>query len=172
MNILSKYATPRIIIALFALLVLFEVLFMQILGPRFLELSNGTNLLDMTTFYSADQAYEMIENYGPDGRAFYNYVQLADLFFPVVYTLFFAALLTYLLKRRNLLETRWRRLALFPLLAGLCDWLENAGIFTMLHLYPARMDTVATFTNLFCMVKFGGIGLSLLVIIVIAARRK
>ena len=160
---LNKYARPLTILLFFVLVILFEIVFMVFLGPRFLEMTNETDLLDMTTFYSAEQAYEMVGQYGPDGRDYYNYIQIVDFFFPAAYAFFFALLITYLLQRRNWLETPWRRLALMPLVAGLCDWLENAGIFIMLRRYPASFDIVAQMTNIFCVLKFALIGLSMLV---------
>jgi hypothetical protein len=142
-------------------------MFTVFLGPRFLEMTNKTDLLDMTTFYSAEQAYEMVGQYGPDGRDYYNYIQIVDFFFPAAYALFFALLITYLLQWRNWLETPWRQLALIPLVAGLCDWLENAGIFIMLRRYPAPFDIVAQMTNIFCVLKFALIGSSMLVVLVL-----
>ena len=162
---LNKYALPLTILLFFVLVILFEIVFTVFLGPRFLEITNEIGLLDMTTFYSAEQAYEMMGQYGPDGRDYYNYIQIIDFFFPVAYALFFALLITYLLQRRNWLETRWRWLTLIPLVAGFCDWLENTGIFIMLRRYPASFDIVAQMTNIFCVLKFGLIGLSMLVVL-------
>ncbi len=165
--LINKYARPLTILLFFVLVILFEIVFTVFLGPRFLEITNETDLLDMTTFYSAEQAYEIIGQYGTEGRDYYNYIQIIDFFFPVVYALFFALLITYLLQRRNWLETPWRRLALIPLVAGFCDWLENAGIFIMLRRYPVSFDIAAQMTNIFCVLKFALIGLSMLVVLVL-----
>ncbi len=167
LSFINKYARPLTILLFFVLVILFEIVFTVFLGPSFLEITNETDLLDMTMFYSAEQAYEMVGQYGPDGRDYYNYIQIVDFFFPVVYALFFALLITYLLQRRNWLETHWRRLALIPLVAGLCDWLENAGIFIMLRRYPVSFDIAAQMTNMVCILKFGLIGLSMLVVLVL-----
>jgi len=164
---LNKYARPLTILLFFVLVILFEIVFTVFLGPRFLEITNETDLLDMTTFYSAEQAYEIIGQYGTEGRDYYNYIQIVDFFFPAAYALFFALLITYLLQRRNWLETPWCRLALIPLVAGLCDWLENTGIFIMLRRYPASFDIVAQMTNMVCILKFGLIGLSMLVVLIL-----
>jgi len=160
-----------VILILLGLLILFEILFAEILTPQFLKLTKGTGLLDMTTFYNPEQAFEMIENYGPGGRAFYNLIQIVDFFFPIVYTLFFMSLTAYLLKLNNLIQSRWRFLVFIPLIAGLCDWLENIGIFMMLRMYPRDFGTIAQITNISCILKFGGIGISILMILLFFIQR-
>jgi len=151
---------------LFIFVVLFELLFMRVLTPRFLEITNGMELLDMTTFYAPEQAFEMIENYGPEGRAYYNYIQMVDFFFPIVYSLFFTFLIAKLMMLNNLFQPRWRFLAFVPLIAGICDWLENIGIFAMLRIYPRDFRIIAVLTNMVCVLKFGFILLSIVIIIV------
>ncbi len=144
---------------------MFEILFQGILGPRFLELSNGTELLDMTPLYTPDQAYKMIDQYGSAGRAFYNYIQLADLFFPIVYSLLLTSILFRFFSAVEIVKSQIYSMIYLPLLAGLCDWLENLGIFMMLRIYPQRLDWIASLTNLACLLKFSGIGLSIALIL-------
>jgi len=162
MKLLHKNIRLSIILILFGLLLFFEVLFLGILGPRFLELSQGTELLDMTTFYSPEQAYDMIDNYGPGGRAYYNHIQLADLFFPIVYSLLFISLIAFFLGKINKISSNWRYLLLAPVVGGVSDWLENLGIFSMLRIYPQQFDAIARMTNIACIVKFAGLSLSIL----------
>jgi len=163
-NLLTKFAKGKYLLLFFVILILFELLFMKVLTPRFLEFSGGVQLLDTTLFYSPEQAQTMVADYGSAGRSYYNYIQLADLFFPVVYALLLALSITKLISSNNLRQSHWRWVALIPLIAGVCDWLENIGIFTMLRLYPRDFGIVATITNLACILKFGGIGLSILMI--------
>lgn len=164
-NLLTKFAKGKYLLLLFAVLILFELLFMKVLTPRFLELTGGVQLLDTTLLYSAEQAQTMVADYGSAGRSYYNYIQLTDLFFPVVYALFLALSITKLILANNLQQSNWRLLALIPLIAGVCDWLENIGIFAMLRIYPRDFSIVAALTNMACILKFGGIGLSVFIIL-------
>lgn len=93
----ERMTSPKAISVLFGLVALFEMLFLLVLGPQFSEITNDTALLDMKVGYSYGEVCRMLANYTPAGRAFYHYIQLADFFFPVVYTLFFIATIVSLL---------------------------------------------------------------------------
>jgi len=167
MNKIQSFARTPLILSLAVLMIFFEILFKSVLGPRFLELSNGTPPLDMTVGYSPEEAYQILGQYGQAGRDFYNYFQLADFFFPIVYSLLLMVLIFRLVSANNLSQSPLRWLIYLPLAAGFCDWLENLGIFTMLRFYPQRSDIIAIMTNLACVVKFSGIILSMILVLVL-----
>lgn len=122
--------------------------------------------LDLMFFYTPAEAFAMIEKYGPDGRDIYFKIELtADILYPIVYTLFYAFLLSWLFQRGFKPESRMQKYNVMPVGAFLFDLLENAGIVTMLSMYPAQPAAMAWLTMLFGSLKwlfaFASIGLVL-----------
>lgn len=122
--------------------------------------------LDLMFFYTPAEAFAMIEKYGPDGRDIYFKIELtADILYPIVYTLFYAFLLSWLFQRGFKPESRMQKYNVMPVGAFLFDMLENAGIVTMLSMYPAQPAAMAWLTMLFGSLKwlfaFASIGLVL-----------
>lgn len=143
------------------LLIAFVVLFIWMEVPAipystadFAAHMNGVPSLDMMIGYSPDKAYEMLCDYGAEGRGYYaSKLVINDMVFPAVYSLFFAATLALLLKCWTGRDSRLGYLAFLPLAGGVCDILENGGILSMLLSYPARLDWIAMATALITIVK-------------------
>lgn len=123
--------------------------------------------LDLMFFFTPEQAFAMIEKYGPDGRTLYTRIQLtADLIYPIIYTLFFGLLISWLFQRGFKPENRMQKWNVMPVGAWIFDLLENLGIVSMLSLYPAKPAVMAWITMIFGSLKwafaFLSIGLVLL----------
>ena len=164
------FFTLRSVLIFLALVILFELFFSVLLIPAFENRTGGEALLDMSFGFGAEQAYEMVGNYGVEGRRYYHTIQLVDLLFPVSYTLLLLSLIGYLAKRRNrdrLLLCPVSRWLFLPLLAGICDLLENAGIFAMLRIYPDPFPVVARMTSIFGVFKFSAIAVSIGIVLVL-----
>ena len=70
------------------------------------------------------------------GRSFYlTKILPLDFPFPFTYMLFYAGWIALLIKHAA--HGNWCRYLLFiPVLAMLCDWMENLGIISLLNCYP------------------------------------
>ena len=100
--------------------------------------------LDLMFFYTPDQAFAMIEKYGAAGRDLYMNIELtADIIYPIIYTLFYGLLLSWLFQRGFKPESKMQKYNVMPVGAFLFDMLENVGIVTMLSLYPAQPAAMA-----------------------------
>ena len=65
-----------------------------------LAANNSVLPLDLLFFYTPAEAFAMLEKYGPTGRALYMKIELtADLLYPIIYTLFFGLLISWLFQR-------------------------------------------------------------------------
>lgn len=116
--------------------------------------TNDGPSLDMMIGYSPEKAYEVLDGYGADGRAYYvRKLAVNDTVFPIAYSLLFAATLALLLERLTSSDSRLRYLAFLPLAGGVCDLIENVGILSMLLSYPARLEWIAASTSLITAVK-------------------
>ena len=111
--------------------------------------------VDLQLFYTPEKVYSMVNAYGEAGRASYRTFELTgDIIYPIVYTLFFALLLTWLLQRGFARDSQMQKMNVVPLGAWLFDLFENLGIVTMLSIYPATPAALAWVTALFTLVKW------------------
>ena len=120
-----------------------------------LAANNSVLPLDLMFFYTPEKAFEMIEKYGQEGRAIYMRVELtADLIYPIIYTLFFGLLISWLFQRGFKPESPMQKWNVMPLGAWFFDLLENIGIVSMLSMYPAQPAALAWLTMILGSVKW------------------
>lgn len=119
------------------------------------EITGGATILDMTFTTSPSQVYAVLDALGPAGRAFdLTHIVPLDLVFPFTYGLFLALGISWGLSRLLPESSPWFLLNLAPVLAAAADYCENAGVITLLHTYPGRLDPVACFVSIMYAVKF------------------
>ena len=120
-----------------------------------LAANNSVLPLDLMFFYTPEKAFEMIEKYGQEGRAIYMRVELtADLIYPIIYTLFFGLLISWLFQRGFKPESPMQKWNVMPVGAWVFDLLENIGIVSMLSMYPAQPATLAWLTMILGSMKW------------------
>jgi hypothetical protein len=129
--------------------------------------SGGLNILDMRTGgYTPDEAYELFEALGAEGRKLYGYLLLADILLPLIGALFFALCIAWLLRRLVVFESPIQRFILLPFVTMIADFAENADIAIMMLAFPRRLDVAARLANFFTVLKSGAGLISVLVIVV------
>ena len=117
---------------------------------------NHVSPLDLMFFYTPAQAFAMMDKYGAAGRAVYLKIELtADILYPIVYTLFYGLLLSWLFQRAFRSDSSARRWNVMPVGAWLFDLLENIGIVAMLAMYPSQPAALAWLTMIFGSLKWG-----------------
>jgi hypothetical protein len=93
----------------------------------------------------------------------------ADIIYPIIYTLFYGLLLSWLLQRAYKPDSPMQKLNAMPAGAWLFDLLENIGIVSMLSMYPSQPSVLAWLTMIFGLVKWafaiGSILLSLFMLV-------
>ena len=118
--------------------------------------NNSVLPLDLMFFYTPEQAFDMIDKYGEAGRSVYFRIELtADIIYPIIYTLFYGFLLSWLFQRAFKPGSSMQKLNVMPVGAWFFDLLENLGIVSMLSMYPATSDAMAWLTMIFGSLKWG-----------------
>lgn len=164
---LQKYAKGWLILILFALELLFNALILPRTQARLVAESGGTGPIDLQFFYTPEKVYEMIASYGEAGRAAYRTFELTgDIIYPIVYTLFFSLLITWLFQRGFAADSAAQRLNVVPFGALLFDLLENLSIVLMLSSYPSTLTIVAWLATIFTMIKWVFAGVSIVLLLV------
>ena len=131
-------------------------------GIMALAANNSVLPLDLMFFYTPEQAFAMIEKYGEAGRDIYWKIELtADIIYPIVYTLFYGLLLSWLFQRGFKPGSKMQKYNVMPVGAWFFDLLENIGIVSMLAMYPAKPAAMAWLTMLFGSLKWAAFAVTL-----------
>ncbi len=151
---LEKYATGKIIASGLILVLFFNL----ILFPFFFNFFNIQhfsikNILDLKYSYTINEAYELFNKMGENGRNIYRLAEIfIDIPYLLIYSIVYSLMIIALLKNNKL--TNLYFLSFAPLLIGFFDILENLGIVVMLTKYPIKLDNVCNLTAIFTSLKW------------------
>lgn len=130
------------------------------------------NPLDLHFSYTPTYAYQLLGEYGAEGRAFYAFFTMtADLVYPIIYTLLLCALVGHAWKIFIEDNFRLSRFIFVPFLVLLFDYAENICVFILLKNYPTQMDSLASLSSIFTSAKWICVGLCIVIILVGLVRR-
>lgn len=122
-------------------------------NPELIKLSGHEGLLDLMPFYTAQEAYAAMSNYGPAGRELYLRFLRADFIFIPIYSLGFAFLMTRTVRAVCDERSAWSWLNVLPVGIGLFDCMENLSIFGVLSLYPAVYEVLGALAGISTLFK-------------------
>ncbi|MBB1514052.1 hypothetical protein H5399_15805 [Tessaracoccus sp. MC1627] len=134
------------------------------------------NAPDTSLWYSPDDLYAAAEAWGRDGRAAYVYARVTfDVIWPLVYGAFLVTTLAWVWARGTAPGSRWRGVALLPVVAVALDYAENICTATVMARYPARTPVLAELAPFFTAGKWLALSASFMllalgVIVAIVAR--
>ena len=173
---LHRFAKGWLVFILFLLDMFFNIIVMPMAEALMKFDGGGPGPLDLRFFTSPAKMFEIIDQYGEYNRIFYRNVELtADILYPIVYTLFFSLLISWLFQRGFDPASPLQKWNVLPFGAWLFDLLENIGIVTLLSIYPSTPVALALLTTLLTMVKWifaGGSMLLLVIGLVMAAKNR
>jgi hypothetical protein len=155
---LKSWINYRTVLVVFILMIPFNALIFPARTRRLSALSGLPNpTLDARPGYTAQEAFSLAGALGPQGRQLYALSEVtADLVFPVLYNLLTGLLLALVVPKAfpnaslRLRETLPR----LPILTAIADYLENAGIVTLLMVYPSQPTALAWVTSGFTLTKY------------------
>lgn len=154
-----KLAKGKIILLLLFLFLLANLVIIPIIYPKF-------QTLDTLSSYTTEKAYDLFSSYGQQGRQYYAIIEVTlDLVYPFVTALLFSLIILYTFKQAFPANDRILYLALAPYAVLLADYLENAGIVTMLLSYPRQIPLVPKISNVLTIAKFALTPLQLVFIV-------
>lgn len=110
---------------------------------------------DTSFWYSARDLYAAAEAWGETGRSAYVHARVTfDVIWPLVYGFFLTTSLAWLVGRAIRPGSRWRRVALLPMLVVLLDYAENVCAATVMARYPTRTPILADLAPVFTASKW------------------
>ena len=162
---IKKFATGWLIFVVFLL----DLFFVGYLLPPVVRSIIGTSanakLLDMMILYSPETAYDMMGGYGAMARSIHLNGELAlNIAYSVVTAFFFSLLITSLMGVAFPNNDQLLKLNLLPFSTLIFVLLEDAGIATMLLIYPDKPGIIAWLTTIFGTTKWLMIGVTLILV--------
>jgi hypothetical protein len=158
-----SWARGWLILALFAAFVAFVAVTLPLL-----QAAPGGSIasLDTQLYYTPEEAFSTVASYGDAGRFWIRIYLTWDIVNPILYTLAFSLLISWLFQRGFKPGSKLQELNVLPVGAGLFDLLENVSIVTLLAVYPAQPAVVAWLSTVCTMSKISFLGMSTLLILV------
>lgn len=155
--------TNRItIILLVAGIVAAEIAFGTLL-PAVVEQTGGP-ILDMAVWFTPEFAYERLNSFSKAAEAYLK-IRVIDFFFPAVYGFGFACLNCAVYRRKYKKEENYRWIIAVPFAGALFDYIENIILVILYHSLPAEYPAAASVLNIVNLLKFGLLGLSILLLV-------
>ena len=162
-RLFHSWAKGWLILALFAAFVVFEAVSLPLLKAA---PGGSIESLDAQFFYTPEEAFSTVASYGDAGRFWIRIYMTWDIVNPILYTLVFSLLISWLFQRSFKPGSKRLKLNVLPVGAGLFDILENICIVTLLAVYPAKPAVVAWVSTVCTMSKISFLGMSVLLILV------
>ncbi|KPJ61593.1 MAG: hypothetical protein AMJ46_00355 [Latescibacteria bacterium DG_63] len=161
-RLFHSWARGWVILVLFAAF----VVFVAVTLPLLQDAPGGSVVsLDARFFYTPEEAFSTVASYG-DAGGFWILIYLTwDIVNPILYTLSFSLVISWLFQRSFKRGSKLQRLNVLPVGAGLFDLLENVCIVTLLTVHPAQPAIVAWLSTICTMSKMSFLGLSTLLIL-------
>ena len=160
-NWFQQKSSGWMMIGSLVIMLLFTILVLPAQAKISLENTGSSESPDTSLLYTPAEIYQMAEDYGPDGRQAYIYTRWTfDLIFPFVYAGFLITGISWFLKQLPASKKLWQFANLFPITAGLFDYLENSATSLVMYIYPARWTGIALLASIFSGLKWGLIMLS------------
>ena len=149
-RLFHSWAGGWLILALFAAFLVFAAVTLPLLRAA----PGGSVVsLDSQFFYTPEEAFSTVASYGDAGRFWIRIYLTWDIVNPILYTLAFSLLISWLLQRGFKPGSKLQKLNALPVGAGLFDLLENICIVTLLMVHPAQPKIVAWLSTVSTMSK-------------------
>ncbi len=166
---IHQISTTRAMIISLTIMVLFMVFVLPKQSENSSIETGSTRSPDTSFFYLPEELYQIANEYGPEGRQAYIKTRWTfDLIFPLVYVFFLSVGISWFSKSITGWKDFWKNGNLFPLLAGLFDYLENGAATWVMNIYPDRLSGLAYLTSIFSLTKWAVISLAFLVLFIFA----
>jgi len=178
-KILSLFLDGRIVLLAFILCNAVYLAMLLVSIPKTMSFAGDLKLPDMMPGgYDWNYIRDLLGALGPEGRNYYLTRQLLlDTFYPFLFAWSYATLFLYLLRKVGMAGSRWRIIALLPLIAAVSDYIENGFIAAFLRSYPYVIDDQVEMSSFFTRIKsitttIYFIALLVLIVVFLLRRRK
>lgn len=164
---IQRVSTGKMVIATLIIFIAFTALVLPGQAAQADQYSGPAGSIDTSFYYSPEDLLTTAEAYGEDGRAAYVRARWTfDVVWPLVYTAFLAAGISFLLDKAFPPKGSWQLLNLMPVFAMLFDLLENTAASGVMLAYPEQPVWLAWFASVFTPIKWVLVGDSFVLLLI------
>lgn len=160
-----KKITGKTVIIFFILFLFFTMFSSLFLTPVFNKVSPNVPIPDIAYSFSGNPPHELATLYGSAGINAYLGVQIFDIFYPLVYGIFFFITIVWLL-RNNFSKETSSLLWYIPIAGVISDYIENFSIFLSFKSFPDQSMFASFFGRPASGLKWLFFSLSLIIILI------
>lgn len=140
---LEKISSGPLVIVSLLVFILFLAVILPAQKAKTEAYAGDAGSVDRSFFPQPAEVYKMAEAYGEEGRAAYIKARYTfDVIWPLAYTFFMVAVITFAMKKIFGTGSRWIHLNLLPVGGMLFDLVENTFAIVVMASHPERMDVV------------------------------
>ncbi|MEX0289754.1 MAG: hypothetical protein AB3N63_03555 [Puniceicoccaceae bacterium] len=152
---LFNYASGRNVLVLFLVTMSVYAWILLVSIPAVLSEAPDLILFDMSPLgYSMDFAVNLLNGIGIEGRSTYATHQLpVDFIYPGLFAVTYSLMLIWALGKTFSKSSKIFLVSIFPVAAGVFDYLENLGIIGMLVSYPDISPSIVVLSSIFTILK-------------------
>jgi hypothetical protein len=110
--------------------------------------ANGEMQVDVRAGYSPATLYRLLHSYGPEGRASFKRMLVADMVFPAVYAAFLVTLADLAAASNPASNNAASAARVAAIAAAGWDYIENGLLLFVLHRFPACQSAAARLAGL------------------------
>jgi len=164
-NTVKKYATGKIVL-IFLVLTIIGTTILGYSNYLFSTITDFSSTLDLTFFYNFEFANNFFSQISQEEVVHYLYkFTTLDIIYPLIYTIFFALLVSYILKKKNNKNAKLEYLILLPFISMIFDYLENIlTIILINNLHEINQGLVYLLT-ISSSIKWGGAFVGMIILI-------
>ena len=154
-HILQNNASGKLVLVLFLITMTIYLTMIFYSIPAVVSFAPELVLFDMSpTGYSYQNAVELLDVLGSEGRSIYLTRQLPlDFIYPGLFAISSSLLLVWLLLKSINHQSKIFYVTMVPILAGVCDYIENIFIIVMINSFPDLSSNIVGTASLFTIMK-------------------
>jgi len=132
------------------------------------EYQGDAGSVDLSFWYTADDVFNMAEDYGQEGRDAYILARYSfDVIFPIIYAAFLVTSISFLAGKQFEIGSNWMHLNLVPIAGMILDLFENSFAILIMGAYPEKLVFLASIVPFMTMLKWIFVGGSFLIIFIL-----
>lgn len=156
---IQKVSTGKVVLVTLVIFIAFTALVLPDQAAQAEQYSEGVGSVDTSFVYSPDDIYRIAQGLGEEGRDAYVRARWTfDLVWPIVYAVFLAVAVSYLLDKAFSHQGDWHMLNLVPVFGMIFDYLENLAATGVMLAFPDKLSWLNVLAAGFTPIKWVFVG--------------
>ncbi len=170
-QVFKKYESKKNLLIGFGILLLVNLVLFPMFPKLFSIEISPNEILDLKFGYNHLEVQHIFDNLQENGRSAYKLSTIfIDIPYLIFYSFYYAVLLNYLFKKKQL--NKFTFLILLPFCIGIFDLFENIGIISLLNSYPILDNNIILLSSLATILKWSFAILTVILLFFLVMKKK